>query len=517
MLPSSRAAAVFVVAVAGLPEPGLDRLDPLVRAQIEERKAWHRRVLAAAPPGDEKVEMAHGELGNLYHAYGLHDAAEAAYLEALRLDPADFRWIYYLGLAHRARNEPERSVARLEQAVARNPQDVPALVRLAEVHRDAGRAAAAEPLFERAARIDPRNAVALAALGQLALSRREWARAADLFERALAAQPEATALRYPLALAYRGAGDLARAQAEIARRGTQAPTLEDPLSRRLHGLSEGQATHVQRGAAAAAQGDWRRAVEEFRQAVAEDPLYSAPRVNLGLALLRTGDTAAAEEQLRAALTLAPDSPEAHAALAYLEASRGAHAAAVAHYRAALEREPGREDARFNLGQSLMDLERYDEAAGEFSRVVAARADASPLRLAEASALVLAGRDADARRRLEQGLEALPRDGNLAHALARLLAASGDASVRDGPRALEIAKAIVAVSDAVEHAETLAMALGEVGRFEEAARVQRGVVERVRDSGSRAEVERLRRALSRYEKGERNREPWRENGVFVRGE
>jgi len=81
-------------------------------------------------------------------------------------------------------------------------------------------------------------------------------------------------------------------------------------------------------------------------------------------------------------------------------------------------------------------------------VVAARTDASHLRLAEASALVLAGRDAEARRRLEQGLEALPRDGNLAHALARLLAASGDAAVRDGPRALEIARAIVAVSDAV---------------------------------------------------------------------
>ena len=196
MLPASRAAvAVFVLAVAGLPEPSLDGLDPLVRAQIEERQAWHRRVLATAPPGDEKVEMAHGELGNLYHAYGLHEAAEAAYLEALRLDPADFRWAYYLGLVDRARNEPGKSVARLEEAVARKPHDVPALVRLAEVHRDAGRAAAAEPLFERAARIDPGNAVALAALGQLALSRREWARAADLFERALAAQPEATAVR----------------------------------------------------------------------------------------------------------------------------------------------------------------------------------------------------------------------------------------------------------------------------------------------------------------------------------
>jgi tetratricopeptide (TPR) repeat protein len=515
MLPASRAAvAVFILAVAGLPQPSLDGLDPLVRAQIEERQAWHRRVLATAPPGEE-VEMAHGELGNLYHAYGLHEAAAAAYLEALRLDPADFRWIYYLGLAHRARNEPEKSVARLEEAVARKPHDVPALVRLAEVHRDAGRAAAAEPLFERAARIDPGNAVALAALGQLALSRREWARAADLFARALAAQPEATALRYPLALAYRGAGALGRAQAEIARRGTQAPTLDDPLSRRLHGLSEGQAVHVQRGAAAAAQGDLRQAVEEFRQAVAEDPLYSAPRVNLGLALLRTGDTAAAEEQLRAALALAPESAAAHVALAYLESGRGAHEEAVAHYRAALLREPGREDARFNLGQSLMDLERYAEAALEFERVVAARTDASHLRLAEASALVLAGRDAEARRRLEQGLEALPRDGNLAHALARLLAASGDAAVRDGPRALEIARAIVAVSDAVEHAETLAMALGEVGRFEEAAQVQRGVIERVRASGTRAEVARLARGLGRYEKAERNRAPWRESGVFVR--
>ncbi|HVR70200.1 MAG TPA: tetratricopeptide repeat protein [Vicinamibacteria bacterium] len=510
-------AATLLLAIAAGTEPRLDHLDPLVREQIQERQAWHRTVTAAAAPGDEAVDLAFGELGNLYHAYGLHEAAEAAYVEARRRDPRDFRWIYYLGLVHRARNEPDKSVARLDEALGLKPDDVPALVRLAEVHADANRPEAAAPLFDRAVRLDPANAVALAGLGQIALSRHEWARAAHLFARALAAQPAATALHYPLALAHRGAGDRALAQAEIAKWGTQGPTLDDPLSRRLHGLSAGQATHLQRGAAAAAGGDMVRAVEEFRHAVAEDPLYSAPRVNLGLALLRAGDAPAAEEALRAALALAPESPAAHVALGYLESGQGAHGKAVEHYRAALAREPGREEARFNLAQSLLDLKRHGEAASEFARLVASRPESPVLRLAEVSALVLAGRDADARHRLEEGLEALPRDGDLAHALARLLAASDDPAVRDGPRALEIAQAIVATSEAIEHAETLAMALAEVGRFEEAARTQREVVARAKARGAAGEVERSMEAVWRYEKGQPSRGPWRESGVFVRRE
>jgi tetratricopeptide (TPR) repeat protein len=494
---------------AALSPPALDHLDPIVRAQVREREAWYARKVAAAR-GAEVREEAAGELGNLYQAYGLLDAAEAAYGEAARLDPRDFRWPYYLGLLHRARNDRERSVASLEKALALKPDDVAAAVRLAEVHSDAARPEAAEALFARAARLDPRNAVALAGLGQIALARRDYFRAADYLERALAAQPQAAALRYPLALAHRGKGDLARAEAEASRHGPTGPVLDDPLSRRLHGLSEGQAAEQQRGAAAIAAGDVAGAVAAFRRAVAEDPLYAASRVNLALALLRAGEAAPAEEQLRAALELSPEDAAAHAALGYLEAGRGAHERAVAHYRRALAADPQREDAHFNLGRSLLDLHRYAEAAAAFAAAGGAQPSAD-VRLAEASALVLAGRDADARARLEAAVQAWPRDGDLAHALARLLAGSADDSVRDPPRALTIAQAIAAASGAAEHLETLAMALAAAGRFAEAARAQRELLARTAETGPR---ERLGRTLARYEKGEPVRGPWRETGRFV---
>jgi tetratricopeptide (TPR) repeat protein len=509
------AALAWALAPAGAAGPALEALDPLVRAQIEERQAWHARTLAAAAPDPQVAEEAHGELGNVYQAYGLHEAAIAAYEQAARLDPRDFRWPYYLALAHRARGERDRAVSALERALALEPGDVPALVRLAEVHVDANRPDLAAPLLEQAIARDPVNAVALAALGQIALGRREHARAADLFTRALAAQPEAAALRYPLGLAYRGLGDAGRARAELERRGDRAPTLDDPLSRRLHGLSAGQAGHQQRGNEAAAAGDLPRAVEEFRRAVAEDPLYSAPRVNLALALLRQGDTKAAEDHLRRALALAPLSPAAHAALGYLEAGRGAHARAAEHYRTALSGEPAREEARYNLAQSLLALRRYADAAAELRRLAADRPESTGYRLAEASALVLAGRDREARERLEQALGAFPRDGHLAHALARLLAASPDPAVRDGRRALEIAQAIAGATRAPDHLETLALAQAEAGRFEEAAASQRALVERLRPSAAAQEIERLTRNLRRYEAGQPVRAPWVETGLFVR--
>jgi tetratricopeptide (TPR) repeat protein len=415
---------------------------------------------------------------------------------------------------HRAQGDAQGAVAAFQRALTLKPDDVPALVRLAEVHLDAGRPDAAAPLLEKAIVRDPANAVALAARGQIALGRRDHARAVDLFTRALAAQPDAAALHYPLGLAHRGLGDVERARAEMERRGDAAPRLEDPLSRRLHGLSEGQAGHQQRGNAAAAAGDLPGAVAEFRLAVAEDPLYAAARVNLGLALLRAGDLAAAEEQLRRALALAPRGAAVRAALGYLEAGRGAHAEAVEHYRAALAADPGREDARFNLAQSLSELGRHGEAAAELERLAAVRPDSASYRLAEASALVLAARDREARARLEQGLAAFPRDGHLAHALARLLAASADAAVRDPARALGIAQTIAAATRAPEHLETLALAQAGAGRFAEAAATQRAVIEQVRPGAPAARLERLTRSLARFERGQPVRAPWAETGTFV---
>ena len=109
------------------------------------------------------------------------------------------------------------------------------------------------------------------------------------------------------------------------------------------------------------------------------------------------------------------------------------------------------------------------------------------------------RYAEARRKLEEALRQIPASGVLSHALARLLAACPDRSVRDGTRALELALAVWHARPAAAHAETVALALAELDRCSEAAEWQRNTIEVARRQGLEARIPDLTRALAAYEK------------------
>ena len=110
--------------------------------------------------------------------------------------------------------------------------------------------------------------------------------------------------------------------------------------------------------------------------------------------------------------------------------------------------------------------------------------------------------------LEQASSAF---GDLAfkHALARLLATCPDHSVRDGERATRLAEQVMNRQLTLQHAETMAMALAEVGRFDEALALQNRVLDQARrgghDSGSE-HSERLSRARA-YQEHRPIRAPW----------
>jgi hypothetical protein len=68
-------------------------------------------------------------------------------------------------------------------------------------------------------------------------------------------------------------------------------------------------------------------------------------------------------------------------------------------------------------------------------------------------------------------------------------------VRDGGRAVVLAERVVAVEPTIDRGETLAMALAEAGRWEEAvARQRRVLVEEESKTGSASERRRRRLAL-----------------------
>src|SRR5207247_1471984 len=112
---------------------------------------------------------------------------------------------------------------------------------------------------------------------------------------ALELAPDATAVHYQLAMAYRGLGDSDKAAVHFEHResrGSRRPTagspirLPDPLLSALSGIVQTPQLYRERGLDAAALGNWPEAVKNFRLVVEAEPRYAAMRVNLGSALER---------------------------------------------------------------------------------------------------------------------------------------------------------------------------------------------------------------------------------------
>ena len=99
---------------------------------------------------------------------------------------------------------------------------------------------------------------------------------------------------------------------------------------------------------------------------------------------------------------------------------------------------------------------------------------------------------------------MPRDGQLAHTLARLLATAPVEQVRNGALALRLALTVYEVKQTYDTGETVAMAHAELGDFESAIEMQRGLVARAQSEDAEEKVEALRDRLLSYLRSE----PWR---------
>jgi hypothetical protein len=126
------------------------------------------------------------------------------------------------------------------------------------------------------------------------------------------------------------------------------------------------------------------------------------------------------------------------------------------------------------------------------------------------ALVRLERYEDARDRLREAMSVYPDQPGFAHALARVLAAAPDDRARDGRSALELVQRLWAQQHTTALAETMAMALAEVGRFDEAAEWQRKAIAEAGREKRTTDLARLSSNLRRYEQRLPCREPWDKN-------
>jgi tetratricopeptide (TPR) repeat protein len=477
-----------------------------VQAQIRER---HKSLQAAIDRKDQPRELAnaYGEMAKMLIAAEYYDAAEACLRNAQRLAPDDMRWPYFLGHVFRYRSDPAKAAPLFEQALAHAPNDVPSLVWLAEMNLSQDRPDAAEAPLKKAQSIDSSSGAVLYGLGRVALAKQNYAEAVKYLEAALSTSPQATRLHYPLALAYRGLGNRDKAEEHLRLRGTVELPPVDPLLGETAGLLQNAAAFEARASQALGARQWSEAEANLKKAVELAPGNAFTRLNLGTALYMQGKADAALEQYRDAVRLAPTLARAHFAIGVLMDERGQDSEAIKAYDAAIASDPTYTEPRFSLANTLRRNGRVQESLSQYAEVIRLDPAVSQASFGYAMGLVRLGRYQEARSRLETAMKTFPDQPGFAHALARLLAAAPDDGVRDGARATAIMNELMKTQKTLAMAETMAMALAETGRFDDAVNWQREAIGAASEGKRNDLVQKLTTNLRLYEKRQPCRTPW----------
>lgn len=490
-----------------VPLPDLSSTDASVLAQFEARRR-HVEVALQQPAAKPALAQAYGELGQLLHAATEFDGAEASYRNAHQLNPNDPRWPYYLGHVFRIKGPLTEAVQWFERARARLPDDLATTVWLADLYLALGQPDTADSLFANALGLSDGSAAAHFGVGRVALARRDYPAAVQHLERVRQLDPRATAVHYPLAMAYRGRGDLAKAEAELAIKGDVEPRPVDPLMQSVDALLESAEAYNIRGGAELAAGRWTAAADQFRRGLDIRPTDPSLRHRLGTALAQMGDAVGAAAAFEQVIRTHPEFARAYFSLGVLAADRREYEPAIERFRAALTHEPGYVQARVQLAWALARGGKPGESLTHFDQALALEPTQSDAAFGAALALVRLGRYREAHDRLVAASTLYPDHPAINHALARILAAAPDASVRDGRRAkVLVDRLLAAQGQTLDLGEATAMMLAEIGQFEQAVDVQKTVIEGAERLNLHAVVARLTTNLRRYERREPCRVPF----------
>lgn len=488
--------------------PDMSRFEPSVRQQLREAFEQLAKTRKAVGAPSAELSAAYGELGKLLMAARDVEFAEPYFLNAQSLAPTDRRWPYYLGHVYKSTGALDRAAASFGRALELNDRDVPTLIWLGEVHLLEGRDADAAPLFARAREADLNNLSARFGLGRVALARRDYKEAIAHFEAVLTLGPEAISVHYPLALAYRGLGDDVKADAHARLRGEADLSPADPLMDELRASLHSAVSYEVAGTRALNAGDWKTALAELRKGLALEPSSAALQHKLGTALYLSGDLRAAETAFAQVVKESPTFAKAHFSLGVLLASQGRDAEAMPRLSAAVTHDPAYVEAHVSLAELLRKVGQLEKATTYYDRALALDPRLSAAALGRAVTLIRMKRYSEAAERLRGSVEAASDEPWLTHALARLLAAAPDDRVRDGRRALAAMDRLSPQDQRVDLGETMAMALAEVGRYQEAVTWQRGAIEAARQKGELDRAAWMAERLRLYESGRPSRIPWR---------
>jgi tetratricopeptide (TPR) repeat protein len=228
------------------------------------------------------------------------------------------------------------------------------------------------------------------------------------------------------------------------------------------------------GALSQSESRTKQAIEFCQLVLAGRPNDAEVHVNLAVALLRSGNGKEALAHLEKAAEIAPGDAAIQGDLGAALVQQGRLAEAAPHFEKALAIDPNSAEAHYKLGAVYYLQRRVREALAEWRRAV----------------------------------ELDPKHVLALNRAALVLAASPDASLRNGAEAVALAQRAVELSGGRDPAllDTLAAAYAEAGRFPEATRTARRALDLAKQQRDSQLAQALSSRIALYEAGT----PFREN-------
>jgi protein O-mannosyl-transferase len=239
--------------------------------------------------------------------------------------------------------------------------------------------------------------------------------------------------------------------------------------------------HTNLGIVLLQKGQLNDGIAHYRAALRMQPDSWDAEYNLGAALLAQGKVDEAISHCERAVAMEPNDPDGQVSLgnALLEKKRIDEA--IIHYQKAMAIWPDHFLARYSLGQAFLEKGELDTAIAHCRAALLIRPDDADCHTVLAAALDEKGETAEAIQHYEKALKIFPQSISALTNLAWLLATSPSESLRNGGKAVEIARLADQLSGGTNTVvlRTLAAAYAETGQFGKAIESARTAVQLAR--------------------------------------
>jgi tetratricopeptide (TPR) repeat protein len=224
--------------------------------------------------------------------------------------------------------------------------------------------------------------------------------------------------------------------------------------------------------------------------------------NLGTALVAKGQVDEAILHCERAVGMRPTDPDAQVSLGNALVAKGRIDEAIAHYQKAITAQPDHFLARYSLGHALLEQGELEGAIQVCRSALLLRPSDADCQTTLAIALEEKGNPTEAIQHYKKALEFAPESIPTLTNLAWLMATSHDASLRNGLKAVELARQADRLVGGTNTLvlRTLAAAYAENGEFANAIKTARSAMQLARMHGEDSLTKDLDQQIALYQLG-----------------